>query len=146
MFFSLLVARLITPVLAAYTLKSENIAAHTDGPIMLWYQRVLRWCTRHRWKTLGAGLAFFALSIIGLGMIPSEFIPASDDSFTELNIELPAGARLADTAAVSAAAYRIIARQPEVVSRGRVRSAATSSARCAPAPSRSTWCSPTSAR
>jgi multidrug efflux pump subunit AcrB len=115
-FFSLLVARLITPVLAAYTLKSENIAAHTDGPIMLWYQRVLRWSTRHRWKTLGAGLAFFVLSIIGLGMIPSEFIPASDDSFTELNIELPAGARLADTAAVSAAAYRIIARQPEVVS------------------------------
>ncbi|HET9329966.1 MAG TPA: efflux RND transporter permease subunit [Steroidobacteraceae bacterium] len=115
-FFSLLVARLITPVLAAYTLKSDNIAAHSDGPIMTWYQRVLRWSTRHRWKTLGAGFAFFVLSIIGLGMIPSEFIPASDDSFTELNIELPAGARLADTAAVSAAAYRIIAKQPEVVS------------------------------
>ena len=41
-FFSLLVARLITPVLAAYTLKSGAIAAHTDGPIMAWYQRLLR--------------------------------------------------------------------------------------------------------
>jgi multidrug efflux pump subunit AcrB len=115
-FFSLLVARLITPVLAAYTLRSDKIAPHTDGPIMNWYQRVLRWSTRHRWKTLAAGLAFFVLSVVGLMMIPSEFIPASDESFTELNIELPAGARLADTSAVSAAAYRIIARQPEVQS------------------------------
>ena len=115
-FFSLLVARLITPVLAAYTLKSDKIAPHTDGPIMTWYQRVLRWSTRHRWKTLGAGAAFFALSIVGLMMVPTEFIPASDDSFTQLNVELPPGARLEDTAAVSSAAYRIIARQPEVES------------------------------
>jgi multidrug efflux pump subunit AcrB len=115
-FFSLLVARLITPVLAAYTLKSDRIAPHTDGPIMTWYQRVLRWSTRHRWKTLGAGAAFFVLSIVGLMMVPTEFIPASDDSFTQLNVELPPGARLEDTAAASAAAYRIIARQPEVES------------------------------
>jgi multidrug efflux pump subunit AcrB len=115
-FFSLLVARLITPVLAAYTLKSDKIAPHTDGPIMTWYQRVLRWSTRHRWKTLGAGAAFFALSIVGLMMVPTEFIPASDDSFTQLNVELPPGARLEDTAAVSAATYRIIAHQPEVES------------------------------
>jgi hydrophobe/amphiphile efflux-1 (HAE1) family protein len=115
-FFSLLVARLITPVLAAYTLKSDKIAAHTDGPIMSWYQRVLRWSTRHRWKTLGAGAAFFGLSILGLVLTPTEFIPASDMSWTQLNVELPAGARLEDTAAVSAAAYRILARQPEVAS------------------------------
>jgi hydrophobe/amphiphile efflux-1 (HAE1) family protein len=115
-FFSLLVARLITPVLAAYTLKSDRIASHTDGPVMAWYQRVLRWSTRHRWRTLGAGAAFFVLSIVGLMMIPTEFIPASDDSWTQLNVELPPGARLEDTARVSAAAYRIIASQPEVES------------------------------
>ena len=115
-FFSLLVARLITPVLAAYTLKSDRIAAHADGPIMSWYQGVLRWSTRHRWKTLGAGAAFFVLSIVGLALTPTEFIPASDDSWSELNIELPAGARLEDTAAVAAAAYHIMARQPEVQS------------------------------
>jgi multidrug efflux pump subunit AcrB len=115
-FFSLLVARLITPVIAAYTLKSDKIAAHVDGPIMTWYQRVLRWSTQHRWKTLGAGALFFALSIAGLAMVPTEFIPAADDSFTQLAIELPPGARLEDTAAASAAAYRIVARQPEVES------------------------------
>src|SRR6202047_574614 len=113
-FFSLLVARLITPVLAAYTLKSDTIAAHTDGPIMTWYQRVLRWSTRHRWKTLGAGAAFFMLSIVGLMMVPTEFIPASDDSFTQLNVELPPGARLEGTAALTAAAYHIMGRQRAV--------------------------------
>ncbi len=113
-FFSLLVARLITPVLAAYTLKSDKVAAHADGPIMAWYQRVLRWCTRHRWKTLLAGVGFFALSVLGLITVPKAFIPESDGSFTQLNVELAPGARLEDTAAVSAAAYRIIARQPEV--------------------------------
>src|SRR6516162_845347 len=115
-FFSLLVARLITPVLAAYTLNSDRIAAHADGPIMSWYQRVLRWSTRHRWKTLGAGAAFFVLSILGLMVTPTEFIPESDESWAMLNVELPAGARLEDTAAVSASAYRIVASQPEVAS------------------------------
>jgi len=42
-FFSLLVARLITPVIAAYALKSDGVALHTDGPIMAWYERLLRW-------------------------------------------------------------------------------------------------------
>ncbi|HUL17863.1 MAG TPA: efflux RND transporter permease subunit [Steroidobacteraceae bacterium] len=115
-FFSLLVARLITPVLAAYTLRSGAIATHEDGPVMAWYQRVLRWTTLHRWKTLGGGAAFFALSLVGLILVPKAFIPPSDDSYTEINIELPAGARLEDTSAVSAAVYRILARQPEVSS------------------------------
>jgi multidrug efflux pump subunit AcrB len=42
------------------------------------------------------------------------FIPDEDDSFTQVNIELPPGARLEDTANISAVAYRMLARQPEV--------------------------------
>ncbi|TLY61742.1 MAG: efflux RND transporter permease subunit [Gammaproteobacteria bacterium] len=113
-FFSLLVARLITPVIAAYTLKSDKVAPHGDGPITSWYLRVLRWCTRNRWKTLGAGTLFFALSIAGLALIPKSFVPEGDVGSAALNIELPPGVRIEDTAAVSAAAYRIVARQPEV--------------------------------
>ncbi|HYL69741.1 MAG TPA: efflux RND transporter permease subunit, partial [Candidatus Dormibacteraeota bacterium] len=115
-FFSLLVARLITPVIAAYTLKSDQVAAHGDGPIMSWYQRVLRWSAHHRWKTLAAGTLFFILSIFGLFIVPTEFIPASDESFTQLNVELPPGARLEDTAAASGTAYRILSHHREVES------------------------------
>jgi multidrug efflux pump subunit AcrB len=113
-FFSLLVARLITPVIAAYTLKSERVASHTDGPIMSWYQRALRWSVQHRWKTFIAGGVFFALSIVGLMLIPKSFVPAADFSSSDLFLELPPGVRLEDTAAASAAAYRILSRMPEV--------------------------------
>jgi multidrug efflux pump subunit AcrB len=113
-FFSLLVARLITPVLAAYTLKSERVAVHTDGPVMAWYLRALRWSVKNRWKTIAAGSVFFALSIVGLILIPKSFVPESDLSSSDLTVELPPGVRLEDTAAASAAAYRILAREPEV--------------------------------
>jgi hydrophobe/amphiphile efflux-1 (HAE1) family protein len=114
-FFSLLVARLITPVVAAYTLKSDRIAHHSDGPITAWYQRVLRWCALHRWKTVVAGLVFFVLSLIGLlTVVPFSFIPEADIGTAFLSVELPPGVRLEDTARVTAAAYRIVARQPEV--------------------------------
>jgi multidrug efflux pump subunit AcrB len=113
-FFSLLVARLITPVIAAYTLKSDSLPHPSDGPVMRWYLRVLTWCTQHRWKTVAAGAAFFVLSIVGLGLIPKSFVPEDDLGSSALHIELPPGVRIDDTAAASAAAYRIIARQPEV--------------------------------
>src|SRR5215469_4111182 len=113
-FFSLLVARLITPVVAAYTLKSDGVAHHTDGPITAWYQRTLAWSTQHRWKTVLAGLGVFVLSIIGMKFVPVSFIPEPDIGAAFLQVELPPGVRLEDTARITAAAYRIIARQPEV--------------------------------
>ena len=113
-FFSLLVARLITPVIAAYTLESDCLPHHKDGPVMLWYLRTLAWCARHRWKTVLAGTAFFVLSIVGLALIPKSFVPEDDIGSSALHIELPPGVQLEQTSAASAAAYRIIARQPEV--------------------------------
>ena len=113
-FFSLLVARLITPVIAAYTLKSDRIAHHADGPVMATYLKVLAWCIHNRWKTMGLGAAFFVVSIIGLALIPKSFVPDADFGTPVLQVELPTGVRIEDTAAASGAAYRVIARQPEV--------------------------------
>ena len=113
-FFSLLVERLITQVIAAYTLKSDQIATHTDGPIMTWYLRTVTWCAKHRWKTVAAGGVFFVISIVGLMLIPKSFVPEDDVGASSLMLEMPPGVRLEDTSAVSAAAYRILARQPEV--------------------------------
>ena len=64
-FFSLLVARLITPVIAAYALKSDH-KVHPDGALMKRYLKLLRWVIAHRWKTLGVGLVIYALSMAGL--------------------------------------------------------------------------------
>ena len=115
-FFSLIVARLLTPVIAAYGLKSDMPHHEGDGPIMSGYLRVLRWCVRHRWKTILGGTLFFAVSIVGLMLMPKSFIPDSDSSNTALHIDLPPGVNLADTKKVADAAYRIVASQPEVLS------------------------------
>jgi multidrug efflux pump subunit AcrB len=114
-FISLMVARLITPVLAAYALRSDSLAVHhADGPIMTRYLKLLRWCVANRWKTIGAGFVFVMLSIGAAMIIPSGFIPPEDYANSELDIELPPGGTLEDTARVSAAAAAILRQSPEV--------------------------------
>ncbi len=113
-FFSLLVARLLTPVLAAYTLKSTPEPPLRDGPIMSGYLRVLHWCVEHRWRTIGLGVLFFAASLYGLALMPKTFIQAPNANSASLEIDLPPGVQLADTEKVANAAYRILARQQDV--------------------------------
>ena len=114
-FISLMVARLITPVLAAYALSSDSLVVHlVDGPIMTGYQKLLRWCVANRWKTIAGGILFFVLSVACLGIIPSGFIPPEDFASAELDIELPPGGTLEDTARVSQAAAVVLRESPEV--------------------------------
>jgi len=114
-FISLMVARLITPVLAAYALRSDALVVHnTDGPIMTRYLRMLRWCVANRWKTIAAGTLFFVLSVACLMIIPTAFIPPEDFASAELDIELPPGGKLEDTSRVSEAAAAILRKSPEV--------------------------------
>ncbi len=115
-FMSLVVARLISPLLAAYTLKPHAELRSADGPLMEWYLRSLRWTVKHRVLTLAAGLVFFVLSIVGLTMVPQTFIPDSDNSSSAITVELPPGVLLRQTAQASNAAYQILRRRPEVKS------------------------------
>ncbi len=115
-FMSLVVARLITPLLAAYTLKPHADLRSADGPVMDWYLRTLRWTIKHRVITMVAGLVFFVLSIVGLAMVPQTFIPDSDNSSSAVTVELPPGVLLSQTAQASAAATQILRRRPEVKS------------------------------
>jgi hydrophobe/amphiphile efflux-1 (HAE1) family protein len=113
-FISLLVARMITPVLAAYALNRDAIPHRDDGPIMSAYVKALKWCVANRWKTILFGGVFFLLSLGGGMLLPKAFAPPEDFSTSILNIELPPGGKLEDTARVSAAATAILRKQPEV--------------------------------
>jgi hydrophobe/amphiphile efflux-1 (HAE1) family protein len=113
-FISLLVARMITPVLAAYGLNRDAIPHRDDGPIMSTYVSVLKWCVANRWKTIGFGTLFFALSVGGGMLLPQAFVPPEDFSTSIVNIELPPGGKLEDTARLSAAVTAIMRKQPEV--------------------------------
>jgi multidrug efflux pump subunit AcrB len=114
-FFSLLVARLITPVLAAYSLRGDSIKrGHGDGPIMTLYLSALRWCVANRWKTIFAGFVFFILSLLAMFILPEGFFPPEDFSNAQLVVELPPGGTLEDTSRVSAAAAALLRKSPEV--------------------------------
>jgi multidrug efflux pump subunit AcrB len=115
-FISLMVARLITPVLAAYFLRRDIVsgAEHADGPVMLRYMALLRWCVANRWKTIAAGMTFFVLSIVALAIIPKSYVPPEDFASSELAIELPPGGTLEDTSRVAAAAAAVLRKSPEV--------------------------------
>jgi hydrophobe/amphiphile efflux-1 (HAE1) family protein len=101
--FSLLVARFVTPVLAAYFLRAPEAPAHREGAIMRCYTRLVRASIRHRWITLAAGLMIFVASIAATKLLPSGFLPADDQGRALLAIELPPGSRLADTDRVTRA-------------------------------------------
>jgi len=113
--FSLLVARLITPMMAAYFLR-DGIAPEEerDGLIMRAYMRVLRWTLRNRTITLILGAAIFAASIFSATLLPTEFIPASDTGRANISVELPPGSTLEQTREVSRDVTEIIAQVPEV--------------------------------
>jgi multidrug efflux pump subunit AcrB len=114
-FISLLVARLITPVLAAYSLHSDSVAIrHRDGPIMTMYMAALRWCATNRWKTVAAGGVLVVLSIAAFALVPQTFLPAEDFGNAELDVELPPGGTLEDTARVSADAAAVLRKSPDV--------------------------------
>ena len=113
-FFSLLVARLITPLVAAYTLRPHDEIRSADGPLMGRYLEILRWCLAHRKATLLGGIAFLLVSMALAVVIPKSFVPDGDFSTSQLNIELPPGVRLEETARISAIAADIVGKHPEV--------------------------------
>ncbi len=113
-FMSLLVARLITPLLAAYFLRDHGPDHSREGPVMRGYTRVVAWSVRHKFITLVLGLACFAGSILSTGLLPAGFLPAEDAARTIFVVELPPGARLADTTQVTDGLVERIRALPEV--------------------------------
>src|SRR6202522_3484642 len=95
--FSLLVARFVTPVVAAYFLRAPHGRIHREGAVMRFYTSLVRASVRHRWLTLLAGVMIFAAALWSTQLLPSGFIPADDLGRALLAVELPPGSRLDDT-------------------------------------------------
>jgi len=111
--FSLLVARLLTPMMAAYLLKPQD---HDPGEGRL-MQRYLRWvdsALRNRWKTLGIATALFIGSLALVPLIPTTFIPTSDLGRSMLSLELAPGTRIEDTVRMAERARRLLDGIPEL--------------------------------
>jgi multidrug efflux pump subunit AcrB len=98
---SLLVARLLTPMMAAYILKPTAQRGTKDGWVMQRYMRAMKWSLNHRLVTaIGSGV-FFIGSIALVPLLPTGFVPPADRSQTQINLELPPGSTLAETRLVA---------------------------------------------
>ena len=110
---SLAVARLLTPVMAAYLLRPIAIKDE-EGPLLHRYLALVNWCMEHRAMTLFASALFFVGSLLLIPSIPSEFIPASDDGISTVTIDLPPGSALQDTRASAESARMILMQDKDV--------------------------------
>ena len=111
---SLAVARLITPMLAAFFLKSHGEAEHGESAWVRYYMKVLNWCLNNRWKTMLLGVAALALTVYSYATLPVTFQPTTDSDYSQISISLPPGATLAQTTAIADAATAIVKTSPVV--------------------------------
>ncbi|MGI9133858.1 MAG: efflux RND transporter permease subunit, partial [Rhodoferax sp.] len=112
---SLLVARVLTPMMSAYILR-PIVAPQQQARWMTVYLRWAAWCVRHRLLTaLGAG-AFFVGSLMLIPLLPQGFMPPDDNSQTQVYLELPPGSTLAQTRDSAEAARRLIGQVAHVAS------------------------------
>lgn len=113
-FASLMVARLITPMMAAYILRPEKKHVEKQSALMTWYLKVVSWTLKHRWLTMGATLVLFVASLGLVKLLPTGFIPDNDIDQTRVAIELTPDVELEDTERVAALASERILALPEV--------------------------------
>ncbi len=114
-FASLVVARVLTPMMAAYIMQ-RSLNEHKEPWWMGRYLRWAAWCLKHRLITALAAAGFFIGSVSLIPLLPTGFIPPDDNSQTQVFLELQPGATLAQTQAAAEAARQLIGRVKEVKS------------------------------
>ncbi|MBX9661821.1 efflux RND transporter permease subunit [Novosphingobium sp.] len=134
--FSLLVARMITPMIAAYFLKAHGQAEHGNGPWMQRYMRVLEWSldTRsvaayrqrfprrwfrarlldHRLWMMGVAAGALAFTVVLFMAIPSQFFPETDGDFSRITIEMVPGTTIEQTERKVDEVLALVKDEPEI--------------------------------
>lgn len=114
-FASLVVARVLTPMMAAYLLKPATTAHHEPAWLRI-YMRAVSWSMKHRVKTMVLGTLFFFGSVALIPLLPTGFIPPDDNSQTQVYLELPPGSTLQQTRDAAERARLAVMRVPHVKS------------------------------
>jgi multidrug efflux pump subunit AcrB len=94
--FSLLVARMLTPMLASRYMRPYH-EPEMPGRIKDWYLEKVRWTMSHRWQTLLAVSVVMIATFVLASRLPAGLSPSGDSGFLNLSVKLPPGTRLEDT-------------------------------------------------
>jgi hydrophobe/amphiphile efflux-1 (HAE1) family protein len=112
---SLLVARLLTPMMAAHLMK-PHASKERDGRFKLRYLEAVNWCLAHRKTVLAGATLFFAASLAMVPFMSTGLAPPGDYGFSVVNVELPPGSTLEQTRRVAEAVRQRMNVFPDVVS------------------------------
>jgi len=111
--FSLAVARLVTPLMAAYLLKPTT-RPHERKPFTGFYRRTLEWALDHRIISSLAGGVIFLASLLLAPLLPQGFQPAGDPDYQFVSLQGPPGATVRDMERASDQLTALFREQPEV--------------------------------
>jgi multidrug efflux pump subunit AcrB len=110
---SLVVARMLTPMMSAYVLKIPK-KEHREGRWITIYMRWVKAALRHRLLTSIAATIFLVGSFMLVPLLPTGFIPPDDLSQTQVTLTLPPGTTFAQTYATAEAAREIVQKNKDV--------------------------------
>lgn len=110
---SLLVARFLTPLLAAYFMRPKAHAKERK-PFTGRYRQAVEWALAHRWLSLGAALGVFVGSLFLASALPTGFTPVSDNGIVEMTIEGSPGATIDDMRRATATITADLRRKSDV--------------------------------
>ncbi|QTN26073.1 efflux RND transporter permease subunit [Rhizobacter sp. AJA081-3] len=112
-FFSLVVARMLTPMMAAYILKAPKHEEREPRWLSI-YMAWAKWCLKHRFLTLVGAAVFFFGSFALVPLLATGFIPPDDLSQTQVTVTLPPGSTLKETYAAAEQARELVQKNPHV--------------------------------
>ncbi|MBF0628175.1 MAG: efflux RND transporter permease subunit [Magnetococcales bacterium] len=110
---SLVVARLLTPMMCAHLLRPID-HEEQEGKLLKHYLVWVSGCLNHPKTTMLAAILFLVGSLALAPMLPSGFVPAADRSQTMVSLELPPGSALTDTLQAAQQATALLKTFPEV--------------------------------
>ncbi|MGO6779099.1 efflux RND transporter permease subunit [Rhizobium ruizarguesonis] len=110
---SLVVARLLTPMMAAYFMKAHP-SEEKDGRIMRAYLAIVKAAMNRRKTTVAVTAIVVALSLATIPLLKSGFLPASDDARAQITLTMQPGATIEQTDATITKAADIIGKLQDV--------------------------------
>jgi multidrug efflux pump subunit AcrB len=113
---SLFVARMITPLIAAYFLRSKGNQPHAAWKWMDKYLQILNWTLKHRWTAVVGGLGALVMTGVLFATLGMQFQPPLNLDFSRVRVGMAPGATLKQTEAKVQQAADIVQRDPDVES------------------------------
>ncbi|WP_064695241.1 efflux RND transporter permease subunit [Rhizobium aegyptiacum] len=111
---SLVVARLLTPMMAAYFMKAATPTEEKDGHIMRAYLAIVKAALNRRKTTVAVAAIVVALSLSTIPLLKSGFLPASDDARTQITLTMQPGATIEQTDAATRKAADLVGKLADV--------------------------------